>query len=216
VSTLDQTSLETLTAALKQQARVLGFQQLGIADTDLDSDRDYLERWLQLERHGAMQYMARHGRKRSTPEELVPGTIRVIAVRMDYFPEPQADARSALAAGDRAYIARYALGRDYHKLMRKRLQALADWLEAEVGSLRYRVFVDSAPVLERALARKAGLGWIDLIDVVLAFVVALARVAFRVFVIEHRARGFHDGERSVVLRRDQPDELVLPFRLEGN
>jgi epoxyqueuosine reductase len=160
VSTLDQTSLETLTAALKQQARVLGFQQLGIADTDLDSDRNYLERWLQLERHGAMQYMARHGRKRSTPEELVPGTIRVIAVRMDYFPEPQADARSALAAGDRAYIARYALGRDYHKLMRKRLQALADWLEAEVGSLRYRVFVDSAPVLERALARKAGLGWI--------------------------------------------------------
>ncbi len=160
MSTPDQKSLADLAAQLKSQARALGFQQLGIADTNLDSERAYLERWLALDRHGDMQYMERHGSLRSTPGELVPGTIRVIAVRMDYFPEPQDDARRCLAQPDRAYIARYALGRDYHKLMRRRLKKLAAWLEQQVGELHYRVFVDSAPVLERALARKAGLGWI--------------------------------------------------------
>jgi epoxyqueuosine reductase len=160
VSTPEQTRLAELAALLKSEARALGFQQLGIADTDLDGERAYLERWLALKRHGDMQYMERHGRLRSTPGELVPGTIRVIAVRMDYFPEPQTEARRCLAQGDRAYIARYALGRDYHKLMRQRLRKLANWLTRQVGELSYRVFVDSAPVLERALARKAGLGWI--------------------------------------------------------
>jgi epoxyqueuosine reductase len=160
VSTPDQTRLKELAVLLKDEARVLGFQQLGIADTDLDGDRAYLDRWLALERHGDMHYMERHGHLRSTPDALVPGTIRVIAVRMDYFPEPQDKARRTLAQRDRAYIARYALGRDYHKLMRARLQKLASWLERQVDDLHYRVFVDSAPVLERALARKAGLGWI--------------------------------------------------------
>jgi epoxyqueuosine reductase len=160
VSTPDQKQLADLVALLKSEARALGFQQLGVADTDLDSERAYLERWLALERHGEMQYMARHGSRRSKPGELVPGTIRVIAVRMDYFPEPQDEARRCLTQPDRAYIARYALGRDYHRLMRQRLQRLASWLEQQVGDLNYRVFVDSAPVLERALARKAGLGWI--------------------------------------------------------
>ena len=152
--------LANLASALRQEARTLGFQAIGIADTDLADDRAYLERWLELERHGDMQYMQRHGSARSTPDELVPGTLRVIAVRMDYFPEPQQRAQSTLAEAGRGYIARYALGRDYHKLMRKRLQKLALWLEQQAGELRYRVFVDSAPVLERALARKAGLGWI--------------------------------------------------------
>lgn len=157
---LDSTALITLAAALRQQAGVLGFQKIGISDTELDRDRAYLERWLALERHGEMQYMQRHGSKRSVPAELVPGTIRVIAARMDYLPEAQADAQRALGQPERAYIARYALGRDYHKLLRARLEKLARWLRTEVQSMSYRVFVDSAPVLERALARKAGLGWI--------------------------------------------------------
>ena len=160
MTTPDQRQLADLAALLKSEARTLGFQQLGIADTDLGSERAYLERWLALERHGDMHYMERHGSLRSTPGQLVPGTIRVIAVRMDYFPEPQAEARRCLAQGDRAYIARYALGRDYHKLMRQRLKKLAAWLARQVSDLHCRVFVDSAPVLERALARKAGLGWI--------------------------------------------------------
>jgi epoxyqueuosine reductase len=152
--------LTALKAALGERAAALGFQRLGIADTRLEQDRAYLERWLELERHGDMEYMARHGRLRSTPESLVPGTVRVISARMDYLPESGPAAKRLLTRPDRAYIARYALGRDYHKLMRKRLQALAAWLEAAVGETRYRVFVDSAPVLERALARNAGLGWI--------------------------------------------------------
>ena len=153
-------NLAGLGDALRLQARRLGFQQLGIAGVELERDRAYLERWLKLERHGQMSYMARHGRKRSAPAELVPGTRRVICVRMDYLPEAQADASALLERPDRAYIARYALGRDYHKLMRRRLKQLAEWLRAEVGETHYRVFVDSAPVLERALARNAGLGWI--------------------------------------------------------
>jgi epoxyqueuosine reductase len=111
-------------------------------------------------RHGDMEYMARHGSRRTTPEALVPGTVRVVAARMDYLPEPGAEMERALRQPARAYIARYALGRDYHKLMRGRLKRLAEWLRSEAGDTQYRVFVDSAPVMERALARKAGLGWV--------------------------------------------------------
>jgi len=160
VTTPDPTALAALAEALKARARELGFQKLGVSGTDLERDRAYLERWLELGRQGGMGYMSRHGSKRSTPAELVPGTVRVIAVRMDYLPEPGGAMERALAEPERAYIARYALGRDYHKLMRKRLERLAEWLEAEAGPMQHRVFVDSAPVLERALARKAGLGWI--------------------------------------------------------
>ena len=158
--TFDPSTPEDLAQAIKHKALDLGFQQLGVSDTDLDTDRAYLDRWLALERHGEMDYMARHGSKRTSPEELLPGTVRVIAVRMDYLPQSGAEAERALMQPDRAYIARYALGRDYHKLMRHRLKQLAEWLKTKVGDTSYRVFVDSAPVMERALARKAGLGWI--------------------------------------------------------
>ena len=154
------TAPESLADALKQKARELGFQKLGITAPALEQDRRYLERWLELERHGEMSYMSRHGLLRSTPDALVPGTIRVVSVRMDYMPRRAQPATHVLERGDLAYIARYALGRDYHKLMRKRLQRLAAWLESETRPSSYRVFVDSAPVLERALARNAGLGWI--------------------------------------------------------
>jgi len=155
--TIDDAALRDLALALKAKARDLGFQQLGISDTDLDRDRAYLDRWLELMRHGDMGYMARHGSRRTTPEALVPGTVRVVAARMDYLPEPGAEMERALRQPARAYIARYALGRDYHKLLRNRLKHLAEWLRSEVGNTRYRVFVDSAPVMERALARRSGL-----------------------------------------------------------
>lgn len=158
--TIDNAALRDLAQALKQQARDLGFQQLGICDTELDRDRQYLERWLELMRHGNMTYMTSHGSRRTTPEELVPGTVRVITARMDYLPQPSTELERTLGQPTRAYIARYALGRDYHKLMRSRLKRLAEWLRSEVGDTRYRVFVDSAPVMERALARKSGLGWV--------------------------------------------------------
>ncbi|MFC0269337.1 tRNA epoxyqueuosine(34) reductase QueG [Kushneria aurantia] len=144
--------------SLRHWARELGFQQLGITDTELGDHEQYLQQWLAAGYHGEMDYMARHGSKRSRPAELQPGTLRVISVRMDYLP-PEVESVRMLAHPERAYVARYALGRDYHKLIRKRLAQLAGKLETEIGPFGYRAFVDSAPVMERALAQKAGLGW---------------------------------------------------------
>ncbi len=150
-------------AALKENirawARELGFQQIGVAGIELARDEAHLNDWLAAGQHGEMDYMARHGSKRARPAELVAGTQRVISVRMDYG-QDDAAAWDTLADGERAYVARYALGRDYHKLLRARLQKLADRIVEAVGPFGHRAFVDSAPVLERALARDAGLGWI--------------------------------------------------------
>jgi epoxyqueuosine reductase len=138
----------------------LGFQQIGIAPVDLDDDEKRLQRWLDSGFHGEMDYMRVHGSKRSHPDELVPGTVRVISARMDYLPGGDDAPEKLLAQPDRAYISRYALGRDYHKIIRRRLQQLADRIETAAGPFGYRAFVDSAPVLEKPLARNAGLGWI--------------------------------------------------------
>lgn len=156
------THLDTATLAdtLKQWGKALGFQQIGIADTDLALAESHLQAWLDAGFHGEMDYMQRHGSKRSRPEELLPGTIRVISARLDYLPENREAMREQLENPVDAYISRYALGRDYHKLMRNRLQKLAGLIEAAIGPFGYRVFSDSAPVLEKALAAKAGLGWI--------------------------------------------------------
>ncbi len=148
-----------LAAKVVRWGRELGFAQVGIADIDLGDAEAGLVRWLAAGYHGEMEYMARHGTARSRPAELVPGTLRVITARMDYLPEPLAASREALADPTRAYISRYALGRDYHKVLRARLARLAARIGDEVGSFGYRVFTDSAPVLEGALAAKSGLGW---------------------------------------------------------
>ena len=141
-------------------SRELGFDALGVADADLAEAEQHLDRWLAEECHGEMTWMALHGTKRSRPAELLPGTVRVISVRKNYLSTSQGEALATLADPERGYIARYALGRDYHKLLRKRLQRLADRLTQAAGAHGYRVFCDSAPVLEKPLAAKAGLGWI--------------------------------------------------------
>jgi len=151
---------EALSRDIKRWGRELGFQQVGITDTALETAEHNLQQWLSEERHGTMSYMADHGTRRSRPAELVPGTQRVISVRMDYISDPREDLFELAGDPARALISRYALGRDYHKLMRRRLQRLADRITDTVGSFGYRVFVDSAPVLEKPLAQKAGLGWI--------------------------------------------------------
>ena len=138
----------------------LGFQQLGVSDINLDEAESRLAQWLADGMHGEMAYMSRHGTKRSRPEQLVPDTVRVISARMDYLPHDQERARKLLDHESRAYVSRYALGRDYHKVLRGRLQKLAKKIEQHIGSFGYRVFVDSAPVLEKAIAQKAGVGWI--------------------------------------------------------
>jgi epoxyqueuosine reductase len=156
---MHETDLSQLAEQIKHWGRELGFAAVGIADVDLAAAEAGLLAWLQRGFHGEMDYMATHGTKRSRPAELVPGTLRVISARLDYFPPDAADPHAVLADADRAYVSRYALGRDYHKVVRSRLQTLADRISAAVGEHHYRVFSDSAPVLEVALASKAGLGW---------------------------------------------------------
>jgi len=156
----DDEALAALAARIRAWAAELGLQALGIGSIELAPHDAHFRRWLAAGHHGEMAYMERHGAKRWQPERLVPGTVRVIAVRMDYWPERAADAAQVLEQPQRAYVARYALGRDYHKLLRSRLATLAERIRAERPGALARPFVDSAPVLERGLAQKAGLGWI--------------------------------------------------------
>jgi epoxyqueuosine reductase len=144
---------------IRAWARALGFADAGIARVELDEDLEHLRAWLQQGLHGGMEYMARQPQQRAEPAALLPGTVTVISARMDYTPQA-APADDVLADPQRAYIARYALGRDYHKLLRSRLKRLAQTIAAEVRPHGYRVLADSAPALEKALARNAGLGWI--------------------------------------------------------
>lgn len=157
---LSQSALAELAEKIGTWGEQLGFQQLGITDIDLAGHEARLESWLQQGFHGSMEYMQRHGQRRSRPAELISGTVRVISARMDYLTAQARPATELMEETDKALISRYALGRDYHKVLRKRLQQLASRIEQEVGPFGYRVFVDSAPVLEKALAEKAGLGWI--------------------------------------------------------
>ena len=152
--------LTALARDIHAWGQALGFGALGIARAALPEDEAWLKRWLALGRHGEMAWMARHGTRRSRPAELVPGTLTVVAARMDYLPPGSAAPEGVLADPALGYISRYALGRDYHKVLRARLQRLAERIGAAVGPFGYRVFTDSAPVLEKALARDAGLGWI--------------------------------------------------------
>ncbi len=152
--------MHNLARDIRRWALELGFDDVGIASPDLAEDEAHLLHWLRDGRHGEMHYMPRHGVKRARPRQLVPGTQRVICVRLDYHIDRLDPVPEVTSEPSRAFIARYALGRDYHKLMRRRLQRLAKRIENETGPFGYRAFVDSAPVLEKALARNAGIGWI--------------------------------------------------------
>lgn len=148
-----------MSATIKEWAKELGFGNIGITDTDLSAAEPGFLDWLAKQYHGDMDYMAKHGTKRSRPAELVPGTLRVISVNLNYLPAQVADGWQVLATPDKAYVARYAMGRDYHKVMRQKLQQLCTRITDTYGQFEYRVFADSAPVMEVALATKAGVGW---------------------------------------------------------
>jgi epoxyqueuosine reductase len=153
-------NLHATKRALIDGARELGFSHLGVASVDIAADEQHLLRWLDAGYHGEMDYMQKHGTMRSRPQELAPGTVRVLSVRMDYWPAEVMDAETVLADSTLGYVSRYALGRDYHKVLRRSLARLAEDTARRIGPFGYRVCVDSAPVLEKALARNAGLGWI--------------------------------------------------------
>lgn len=149
-----------LSERIKSLGASLGFQKIGISDIDLGDAEDRLTNWLSKKRHGTMEYMSAHGTRRTRPNELEPGTKSIISARMDYLPGPASDWEEVEHNSALGMISRYALGRDYHKVMRKRLQRLADLIQKEIGEFGYRVYSDSAPVMEKAIAEKAGLGWI--------------------------------------------------------
>ena len=156
--------LTQLAADIKRWGRELGFAEIGITDTDLTSAEAEHQAWIKKGFHGDMDYMAKHGVKRTRPADLVPNTVRVIIARLDYLPPKAKDSWDVIEDGEKAFVSRYALGRDYHKVMRNKLQKLCDKISAEIAGFadnpfESRVFTDSAPVLEVALAEKAGLGW---------------------------------------------------------
>jgi epoxyqueuosine reductase len=156
---LPEPDWHALARSIAQWGRELGFQAIGISDTELGDEEARLLSWLRAGRHGDMDYMARHGTRRARPASLVPGTVRVITARMDYRSGEARDAHEVLRDPTKGYVARYALGRDYHKVLRARLARLCARIGREVGPFGHRVFTDSAPVLEVALASKSGLGW---------------------------------------------------------
>ena len=158
--TLTSSQRQTLVADIRRWGAELGFQQIGVSDIDLSKAEERLATWLARGYQGDMAYMSRHGEKRSRPATLLPGTTSVVSARMDYLPDETSSPGELLDHASKAYVSRYALGRDYHKLMRKRLARLAKLIEEAVGPMGHRVFVDSAPVLEKPIAEKAGIGWI--------------------------------------------------------
>jgi epoxyqueuosine reductase len=210
-------------AAVKRQlavrARELGFDRIGVAPIDIAEDEQHLLRWLDAGFHGEMDYMRRHGTMRSRPQELSPGTIRVVSVRMDYWPEAARSAEAVLRDADSGYISRYALGRDYHKVLRGALSRLSEELAAEIGTFGYRVCVDSAPVLEKALARNAGLGWIgkhtNLISREAGSWFFLGEILTDLPLPEDEPASAHCGTCSACITACPTEAIVAPYRLDA-
>ncbi len=207
-----------LLASLRTWAEQLGFSGLGIAAIELPSDEAHFLDWLRLGFNGEMDYMARHGSKRTRPAELIPGTISCISVRMDYWPQA-ADAAATLADGGVGYVSRYALGRDYHKLLRSRLQKLCEQIKDAVGPFGHRVFTDSAPVLEKALARNAGLGWIgkhtNLIDRNAGSYFFLGEIYIDLELPAAEPATAHCGSCSACMPACPTGAIVAPYRLDA-
>jgi epoxyqueuosine reductase len=212
-------SPETLAGRVRQWGREAGFDAVAIAGIDLAEEEARLLEWLGRGWHGAMDYMARHGTRRSRPAELVPGTASIVTVRLDYWPGGAREAESVLADPGLAYVSRYATGRDYHKVMRARLQALADRMVAELGDFPYRVFTDSAPVMEVALAARAGLGWRGKHTLLLAREAGSTFFLGEMFVGLDLAKGApvpeHCGSCARCMDVCPTKAIVAPYRLDA-
>src|SRR6267142_7289943 len=208
-----------LLANPRRWSKELGFARLGVAQIDLARDEAHFLDWLRAGFNGEMAYMSRHGVKRSRPAELLPGTVSCISVRMDYWPKDAADAEATLADRSVAYISRYALGRDYHKVMRTRLQQLCDRIQSAVGPFGYRVFTDSAPVLEKALARNAALGWIgkhtNLIDRDAGSYFFLGEIYLNLELPSDEPSSAHCGSCTACMPACPTGAIVAPYRLDA-
>ena len=208
-----------LKTAIKGWGLELGFARLGVAQIDLSADEAHFLDWLRAGFNGEMRYMSSHGSKRSRPGELLPGTVSCISARMDYWPAEASDASAALADGNLGYVSRYALGRDYHKLMRRRLQQLCDRISDAAGPFGYRAFADSAPVLEKALARNAGLGWIgkhtNLIDVKAGSYFFLGEIYVDLELPMDTDSTSHCGTCNACIPACPTGAIVAPYRLDA-
>jgi epoxyqueuosine reductase len=208
-----------LLADIRTWGAELGFARIGVANIELAQDEAHFADWLRAGFAGEMRYMSRHGSKRTRPAELVPGTVSCISARMDYWPAHAEEAQRVLGERTMAYVSRYALGRDYHKLMRRRLQQLCSRIAARVGPLGYRAFVDSAPVLEKALARNAGLGWIgkhtNLIDRSAGSYFFLGEIYLSVALPVDAPSTAHCGTCSACLPACPTGAIVAPYRLDA-
>jgi epoxyqueuosine reductase len=210
---------DALLADIRHWGAELGFARIGVANIDLAQDEAHFLDWLAQGFGGEMHYMARHGSKRTRPAELIPGTVSCLSARMDYWPVDAADAAEVLGERRLAYVSRYALGRDYHKLMRDRLQKLCDRIVERVGPLGYRAFVDSAPVLEKALARNAGLGWIgkhtNLIDSKAGSYFFLGEIYLSLSLPSEEPSTSHCGSCTDCLTACPTGAIVAPHRLDA-
>jgi epoxyqueuosine reductase len=209
----------SLSRSVKRWAEALGFTGFGVANIDLPEDEAFFLDWLRAGFHGEMGYMSRHGTKRSRPAELVSGTVSCISVRMNYWPQDAAEAAATLADGAAAYVSRYAVGRDYHKVLRARLQKLCDQIQEVVGPFGYRVFTDSAPVLEKALARNAGLGWIgkhtNLIDRNAGSYFFLGEIYLNIKLPADAPSSAHCGTCGACMPACPTGAIVAPYRLDA-
>ena len=215
----DALDSSALCASIREWAAGLGFTGVGIATIDLPADEAHFLEWLRLGFHGEMTYMSRHGSKRTRPAELIPGTVSCISVRMDYWPQDAADATTALADATVGYVSRYALGRDYHKVLRARLQSLCERIQDAVGPFGHRVFTDSAPVLEKPLARNAGLGWIgkhtNLIDAKAGSYFFLGEIYLDLKLPADEPSTAHCGTCSACMPACPTGAIVAPYRLDA-
>ncbi len=217
----DQTNFDSqqLLDLIRRWAGELGFADVGVSAIDLGETERQLFEWLDRDLHGDMDYMARHGTKRTRPQALVPGTLSVLSLRMDYLPESQDRAIEVLENPELAYISRYALGRDYHKLIRRRLKKLAQKIEDRVPGCQYRVFTDSAPVMEKPIAKQAGLGWLgkhtNLINRESGSWFFLGEIYLGLPLPETGSRSDHCGDCTACIDICPTDAIIAPYVLDA-
>ncbi len=213
---LDYQQLKT---QIKIWALELGFQQAGISDIDLSEAGEYLNDWLKKQYHADMEYMARHGEKRYQPAQLLPNTLSIISVRLDYMPDGLTPYKMLIQQPSKAAISRYALGRDYHKVIRNKLKKLAQKINHEIGEFGYRVFTDSAPVMEKAIAEKAGLGWIgkhsNLLNSKAGSYFFLGEIYTDLPLEPDQKQSFHCGTCTQCIQDCPTDAIVAPFQVDA-
>lgn len=210
---------QQLKAKIKTWALELGFQQAGISDVDLQQAGEHLQNWLDEQRHADMEYMHKHGPKRYQPASLVPGTVSVVSVRLDYMQTQLTPYADLTEQPNKAAISRYALGRDYHKVLRKKLKQLSTKISDEIGPFGHRVFTDSAPIMEKAIAEKAGLGWIgkhsNLINSKAGSYFFLGEIYTDLPLEADKQQSFHCGSCTQCIQDCPTDAIIAPFQVDA-